>query len=153
MPVISRKTEDYLEAILNISLEKGYARTKDIAEELSIQPPSVVEMIQKLSQAGFVIYRKYEGVTLTEKGRRIAETVKDRHETLRSFLELVRIPETIATQDACKMEHELSPETIEQIRLFSAFLKESPKAITIITDFEGFLRARKKEQPFLKTPV
>jgi len=150
MPAISRKTEEYLEAILNISLVKGYARTKDIAEELCIRPPSVVEMIQKLSQKGYITYRKYEGVTLTEKGRKIAEIVKDRHETLRSFLELVRIPETVATQDACKMEHELSPETIEQIRLFSAFLKESPKAVSIIKDFEGFLQV-KKNASFRKT--
>lgn len=121
---------------------KGYARTKDIAEELNIQPPSVVEMIQKLSQTGFVTYRKYEGVTLTDNGRKIAEVVKDRHETLRSFLELFRVPEAIATKDACKMEHELSPETLAQIRLFSAFLKESPKAALILNDFEEFLGGR-----------
>jgi len=141
--MISRKTEDYLEAILNISSTKGYARTKDIAEELCVRPPSVVEMIQKLSQMGFLTYRKYEGVTLTDKGRKIAEVVKDRHETLRSFLELFQVPEEVATKDACKMEHELSPETLAQIRRFSAFLKESPKAAATLKDFERFLMKTK----------
>jgi len=139
MGTVSRKTEEYLEAILNISLKKGYARTNDIAEELCIRPPSVVEMIQKLDLMGFVIYRKYEGVTLTDKGKKIAETVKDRHETLLSFLELFRVPADIATKDACKMEHELSPETITQIRRFEEFLKEHPKAAVIIEDFDRFL--------------
>ena len=48
----------------------------------------------------------------------------------------------MTAQDACKMEHELSPETIAQIRLFSAYLKSSPKAGTIVHDFEGFLKRK-----------
>lgn len=142
MPALSRKAEDYLEAILNASLGKGYARTKDIARELCIQPPSVVEMIQKLDRMGLITYRKYEGVTLTPEGRRIAEIIRDRHETLQSFLELFRIPEAIATKDACMMEHELSPETLEQIRLFFVFLTENPGAANAMRNFSAFTNVR-----------
>ena len=143
MHSLSRKAEDYLEAILNASLEKGYARTKDIARELCIQPPTVVEMVRKLDRMGLIKYRKYEGVTLTPEGRRIAEIVKDRHETLQSFLEIFKVPEAIATQDACMMEHELSPDSIEQIRMFLAFLKENPQAASVMKNFEAFANVKK----------
>lgn len=143
MHALSRKAEDYLEAILNASFEKGYARTKDIAQELCIQPPTVVEMVQKLDRMGMITYRKYDGVTLTPEGRRIAEIVKDRHETLQSFLQIFKVPEAIASKDACMMEHELNPDTIEQIRMFIAFLGENPQAAQVMKNFEAFVQVRK----------
>jgi len=142
MQALSRKAEDYLEAILNASSEKGYARTKDIAQELCIQPPTVVEMVQKLDRTGMITYRKYDGVTLTPEGRRIAEIIKDRHETIQMFLELFKVPEAIASKDACMMEHELTPDTIGQIRLFFTFLKENPGAANAMKNFEAFTRVR-----------
>jgi DtxR family Mn-dependent transcriptional regulator len=143
MYALSRKAEDYLEAILNASSEKGYARTKDIAKELDIRPPTVVEMVQKLDKIGMIVYRKYDGVTLTEQGRKIAEVIRDRHVTLRSFLELVAVPHAIAEKDACMMEHELSPETIEQIRSFISFVRENPQAATAMKDFPAFTSVKK----------
>jgi len=99
--MLSRKAEDYLEAILNITERKGHTRTKDIALALNIKPPSVVEMLKRLDDMGLVEYRKYEGVRLTPKGRAIASVVKDRHETIRAFLEIIKVPEKIADKDAC----------------------------------------------------
>jgi DtxR family Mn-dependent transcriptional regulator len=142
MQSISRKAEDYLEAILNASLEKGYARTKDIARELCLQPPTVVEMVQKLDRMGLIVYRKYDGVTLTPEGRKIAVVIKDRHETIQMFLELFKVPEAIASKDACMMEHELTPDTIGQIRMFFSFLKENPEAAHAMKNFEAFSRVK-----------
>ena len=142
MQALSRKAEDYLEAILNASSEKGYARTRDIARELGLQPPTVVEMVQKLDKIGMIVYRKYDGVTLTPQGRKIAEVIRDRHVTLRTFLELVRVPHAIAEKDACMMEHELSPETIEQIRSFLAFVVENPQAVTAMKSFPAFVSVK-----------
>ncbi len=113
---LSRKAEDYLEAILNVTLEKGYARTKDVARELDVSPSSVVEMFQKLDGMGLIEYRRYEGVVLQPRGREIAEVIKFRHDTLKDFLLLIKVPEKVAEQDACFMEHELHPETVRQIR-------------------------------------
>jgi DtxR family Mn-dependent transcriptional regulator len=146
MQSLSRKAEDYLEAILNVTLEKGYARIKDIAAELSVQPPTVVEMARKLDRQGMITYRKYDGVTLTPAGRRIAEIIRDRHETLQSFLMMIRIPEQIASKDACIMEHELSPETIEQIRAFVRFIREYHSNGQILRQFDTF-RAVKSVVP------
>jgi len=146
MQALSRKAEDYLEAILNVTLEKGYARIKDIAAGLSVQPPTVVEMVRKLDRQGMITYRKYDGVTLTPAGRRIAEIIRDRHETLQSFLMMIRIPEQIASKDACIMEHELSPETIEQIRAFVRFIREYHSNGQILRQFDTF-RAVKSVVP------
>jgi DtxR family Mn-dependent transcriptional regulator len=147
MHALSRKAEDYLEAILNASSGKGYARTRDIAQELCIQPPTVVEMVQKLDRLGMITYRKYDGVTLTPEGRKIAEVIRDRHVTLRTFLEIVQVPHAIAEKDACMMEHELHPETIDQLRLFLSFIREDPKASAVIADFDTFDRVKRAKNP------
>jgi len=141
---LSRKAEDYLEAILNVSLEKGYAKTRDIAAELSVRPPTVVEMVRKLDAMGLVTHRRYEGVVLTSEGRSIAGVIKYRHETLRAFLTLIRVPEEVASRDACIMEHELSPETIEQIRHFVEFIGTDPGSADLLRRFEGFCRSKRE---------
>ena len=140
---LSRKAEDYLEAILNVSLEKGYAKTRDIAKELGVSPPSVVEMFIKLDKLQMIEYRKYEGVVLKPKGREIASVIKYRHETLMSFLKLISVPEKIADEDACMMEHELHPKTIEQIHLFVDFLNERGSKNHTLQDFDEFCTVKK----------
>jgi len=142
---LSRKAEDYLEAIYNISLEKGYAKTKNVALELGISPPSVVEMFRKLDNMGFINYRRYEGVTLKPKGEEIAKIIKYRHETLKKFLILISVREEIADKDACIMEHELNSETIEQIKLFVDFLDSNFYKPDTLALFKSFSEAKKKK--------
>jgi len=122
---LTMKEEDYLEAILNVSLTKGYAKSRDVAELLNVCPSSVGEMFAKLDKKGLVVYRKYEGVTLTEPGKIIAEQVKFRHDVLVEFLEMIGVPCDIANKDACFMEHELSTVTIQKIREFVAAKKRN----------------------------
>ncbi len=143
---ISRKAEDYLEAILNVTLEKGYARTKDVAEELGISPPSVVEMFRKLDAMGLINYRRYEGVTLKPEGKEIAEVIRYRHDTLRTFLTLINVPEKIADHDACIMEHELDTKTIEQLRMFVDFLNTHFYKPDTLQLFESFCKVRRTEE-------
>lgn len=145
MKQLSRKAEDYLEAIYNISLEKGYAKTKNVALELGISPPSVVEMFRKLDNMGFINYRRYEGVTLKPKGEEIAKIIKYRHETLKNFLTLISVREDIADKDACIMEHELNSETIEQIKLFVDFLDSNFYKPNTLALFKSFCEAKKKK--------
>ncbi len=140
---LSRKIEDYLEAILCVAREKGYARTSDVAKELSVSPSSVVEMFQKLGHMGLVTYRRYEGVTLTPEGRSIAEVIAFRHETLKGFLSLIGVSERVSEEDACFMEHELHNETIEQVRGLVEYLERSP---SFKAEFEAFLKTREFKQ-------
>ena len=131
---LSRTAEDYLEAILNVTLKKGYARTGDVAKELSLAPSSVVELFKKLDSMGLVEYRKYEGVVFKPEGREIAELIKYRHDTLREFLVMASVPDTIAAVDACYMEHELHPETIRCIRTFIEVFQEDPSLAALVRD-------------------
>jgi len=88
---ISGRAEDYLRGIYEIVERKGFARVRDIARELNVKPSSVVEMLKKLQEMNLVIYKKYGGVRLTDKGEELAEVVKRRHETFRKFLELILV--------------------------------------------------------------
>lgn len=125
--MVSKKIEDYLEAIYVIVKRKGYARTTDIASCLEIKPSSVTEMLGKLDSKGFIEYRKYEGAILTETGYRIGEAVKGRHDALYKLLKFLQIPDEIANKDACTMEHGLDPVTVVQIKKFVNFINNSPK--------------------------
>lgn len=142
---LTQKAEDYLEAILNIVLEKGYAKTRDVAAELGVSPSSVVEMFQKLDSIGLVEYRRYEGVVLTPRGRQIAEVIKFRHDTLKRFFLLIDVPEETADKDACTMEHELSEKSIGQIRFFIEFLDSAPSRQELVKDFLAYCRSRPKQ--------
>ena len=130
--MLTRKVEDYLEAILNIAEDKGYAKITHIATALDVKPSSVTEMMRKLDEMGFVIYIKYEGVSLTQKGEEIAKSVKDRHDTLVELLKMLQVPYPIADKDACTMEHNLDTTTIIQLKKFVSFMKNCqncPKGI------------------------
>ncbi len=123
---LSRRTEDYLEAIYNLSKDRGYTRVKEISKYLGVKPASVSEMLSKLAERGFVVYEKRLFVTLTEEGKRVAECVRERREILVKFLITLGVPEKIAEEDACIMEHVLHRETITQLKKFVKFVEESP---------------------------
>jgi DtxR family Mn-dependent transcriptional regulator len=124
--MLSRKAEDYLEAIYNIAQRKGYAQIKDISSELHVSPPSVTEMMGKLAKKDLVTYEKYSGVNLTERGAGIAKTIKNRHDTFTTFLKIIMVPNEIAEKDACTLEHHLNSKTIEQFSKFVKFVKNAP---------------------------
>ena len=115
---LTMKEEDYLESILNISEMKGYAKSRDVSEDLSVSPSSASEMFVKLAKKGLIVHRKYEGVTLTETGRSVAVQVRFRHDVLVEFLKYIGVSDEIADKDACFMEHELHTETIQLIKEF-----------------------------------
>ncbi|MDV0441204.1 HTH-type transcriptional regulator MntR [Methanocorpusculaceae archaeon Ag1] len=137
---LTMKEEDYLEAILNVSAEKGYAKTRDVADELDLSPPSVVEMFAKLDHKKLVVYRKYEGVTLTDSGRAIAEQIKYRHDVLVEFLRLIAVPGEIAEKDACFMEHELNAVTIRKIKQFVEYVGSTKSAHAELKRFTEFCK-------------
>jgi DtxR family Mn-dependent transcriptional regulator len=141
--ILSRKTEDYLEAIYNIIEKKGYAKVKYIASELKVSSPSVTEMMRKLSNRRFIVYEKYSGITLTEKGRKIAEGVKKRHVIFEGFLEIILVPKNVASEDACTMEHHLDPKTIEQFSKFVEFVNNAPVSPKWLTHFKEYCETGK----------
>ena len=122
---VSRKVEDYLRTIYEIVEAKGYARVRDISRVLGVKPSTVVEMMRKLREQGFVIYEKYGGVTLTSRGKDMAEAVKRRHDTFKRFLEIILVPKDVAAKDAHILEHQLDPKTILQFTRFVEFITQA----------------------------
>ena len=129
--MISEQTasmEDYLEAIAELSEEETSVRVTQISKRLGVRKPSVTAALQRLSEDGLVKHRRYGLVELTREGRRIAEEVMRRHEVLFRFLsEVLDIDREIAQEDACRMEHSLSPASLERLAKFVEFVLTCPK--------------------------
>ena len=125
---LSASLEDYLEAIYHIILDKQAARAKDIARRLDLKGPSVTGALQTLSQKGLINYAPYDLITLTPKGMEIARDIVHRHQTLRDFLtNILRIEETEAELNACKMEHNVSPAVLNRLIQLTKFFKLCPR--------------------------
>ena len=116
--------EDYLEIILQLIDEKGYARVADIAEGLGIAQPSVSNMVRRLDEKGLINYEKYRGMTLTDEGERVARRIAKRHSLLEEFLDLLGIDPDVAYQDLEGMEHHISSQTLRGIEQLIRELKE-----------------------------
>ena len=118
--------DDYLEQILHLIEEKGYARAVDISSNLGISQASVTNMVQKLDLEGLVKHEKYRGTVLTEEGKRIAHAIVERHETLTRFLRLFGLDEETIYRDVEGMEHHVSRATLEVIRAMADALESNP---------------------------
>ena len=114
---MTQSLEDYLESIFLIGSGGCKVQVRDIALRLRVKMPSVVKAIREFTRLGLAEHRPYADVALTDKGRRVARLVLRRHELLRSFLMGLGVSDETADRDACLMEHILSAETIDRIRI------------------------------------
>ena len=125
---LSASLEDYIEAIYHIIQEKLVARSKEIAARLKVSRASVTEALRALSKKELIHYAPYEAITLTDKGKEVAEDVIFRHEALkRFFIEVLAINQTVAEEGACKIEHTAPPEIIERMINFTEFMQICPR--------------------------
>lgn len=118
MESITQSLEDYLETIYLLIKDSGTACVRDVAKSLGVKMPSVVKAIHELKSLELVIQEPYSSIELTKKGERLAKSVLSRHELLKTFLESFGISSKTADQDACRMEHILSAETLDKIRIY-----------------------------------
>ena len=116
---LSSNMEDYLEAIAVLKKDEGIARVKGISRLMNVKKPSVTDALDTLSKSGLIKHERYGYVDLTEEGERLAHGIKSRHDTLIKFLtQILDIDPKIASVDACKMEHTISPKTFESLTKF-----------------------------------
>ena len=113
---IQKAAEDYLEAMLMLKEQKGYIRSIDIAQLLGVTKPSVTYSTKRLRENGYITMDRDGMITLTETGMEIANRIYTRHKVLTDLFTRLGVPESIAREDACRVEHDLSPETFEAIR-------------------------------------
>jgi DtxR family transcriptional regulator, manganese transport regulator len=130
------RTEDYLEVVYELIRTKGYARASDIAERLDVKSPSVTNMLQKLDGKGLIVYERYRGLTLTEKGEQIARFSQQKHRTITKFLQILGVTEKIAKSDAEGIEHHVHRNTIRQIQRFVDFVNNHPSWFKAFEDSE-----------------
>lgn len=117
--------ERYLEAIYEIETANGEARVKDIASSLDVSYPSVSEMVDRLVDSGLVEHDKYQHISLTPKGRRIAKGLDRKHDVIkRFFMSVLDVDEAIADKDACEIEHVISDETLDRLVRYLESLEE-----------------------------
>lgn len=114
----NESSENYLETILMLSEELPVVRSVDIANELGFKKSSVSIAMKNLREKGHIIVSDAGFITLTESGRHIAEMIYERHKLLSECLVKLGVPEEIASEDACRVEHIISPETFDAIKKF-----------------------------------
>jgi DtxR family Mn-dependent transcriptional regulator len=104
--------EEYIETIFDLESRDGSAKTTAIAKCLKVAPASVTEVLKSLSDKGFVQYEPYRGATLTEEGKKIADTIKRKHRLLEVFLtDVLNLNQEKVHDEACRMEHTISEDT------------------------------------------
>jgi DtxR family Mn-dependent transcriptional regulator len=119
--------EDYLEAIANIGEGRKAVRVKQISEMLGVKMPSVTSALKKLSEQELVEHERYGHIKLTPEGDKVARDVIYRHEALtRFFAQALGINQEIAEEDACKIEHVISPLSMERLSKFVEFIEACP---------------------------
>ncbi|HNY22674.1 MAG TPA: metal-dependent transcriptional regulator [Treponemataceae bacterium] len=113
---ISASKQDYLETILDVTASGGQVRSIEIARALNVSRASVNKSLGALKESGLIEHEHYGDVKLTEKGLRVARTVRARHNTLKLFLMgVLGVEAETAEKDACRMEHAISRETATKL--------------------------------------
>ena len=116
--------ENYLETILILSRNGNPVRSIDIVNELDYTKPSVSVAMKNLRADGHITMDSGGYITLTESGRKIAETMYERHILISDWLILMGVDRETAVNDACRMEHAMSEQSFEAIKRFIGFLAQ-----------------------------
>ena len=115
---IQESAENYLETIYVLKKRKSSVRSIDIANELGFSKPSVSVAMKNLRENGYIETDKDGYITLLPMGESVAKRVFERHTILTKCLLKLGVSETTADEDACKIEHIISNETIEALKRF-----------------------------------
>jgi len=120
---IHESGENYLEQILILSSQKSKVRAVDLCAALGFSRPTVSVMLRELRASGFVTATDEGGLALTEKGLAVAQRMYERHCLLAQALMAIGVSHDTALEDACKIEHDLSEETVSCLKAFLAKMK------------------------------
>ena len=114
---IYESAENYLEAILSLHERHGLVRSIDIANELHFSKPSVSVAMKKLRESGYIEMDKDGFISLLPSGEEIARRIYERHKLLTQFFIRLGVDPEVAAADACKVEHDLSEETFQKMKV------------------------------------
>jgi len=134
--------EDYLKAIWITNLDKKVVRVKDIVEKIGVKASSVVEAMNNLKEKDLVNQEKYGYIELTSEGAKLAKNIYDKHKSLYKFIRSVLgVNINTAEEDACRIEHYVSKETLNRIIKFIEFIDNCPEGKPIcLSNFQKFVK-------------
>lgn len=112
----NESVENYLETILVLSKKLPVVRSVDIANELGFKKSSISIAMKNLREKEYITVTDAGFIYLTNSGRELAESIYERHEVLSSWFIKLGVPEDIALEDACRIEHFLSKESFAAIK-------------------------------------
>jgi DtxR family manganese transport transcriptional regulator len=113
--------EDYVEMIADLIDEKGEARIVDLAAAFGVSHATVNKIVNRLNKEGYITNLPYRSIFLTEMGRALAQSCKQRHETVVNFLKAIGVSARTAELDAEGVEHHISDETL---KAFASYIKK-----------------------------
>ena len=122
--IIRESAEDYLESILVLKKENGAVRSIDIVNRLGYSKPSISVAMKRLRENGYIRMDSNGYITLTDSGLEIAERTYERHIVISTLLMELGVERETALEDACRIEHVISPETFEKLK--DAYKKRAP---------------------------
>jgi DtxR family transcriptional regulator, Mn-dependent transcriptional regulator len=126
---LSETLEDYLKIILDLAARHDSVRVCDIARAKAVSMPTVVIALHRLAAKGLVRYEARGPARLTAAGTTRARQLAGRHAFLERFLsEILGVPGEAAVDDACGMEHHLTPQTLERLVAFVECIESCPQA-------------------------
>jgi DtxR family Mn-dependent transcriptional regulator len=123
----SASMEDYLEAIARLAEKRKAVRVKQLSDRLGVKMPSVTSALKRLSEQELVEHERYGHIKLTPEGDKVARDVIRRHKALtRFFAQALGIDKETAEEDACRIEHIISPLGMERMARFVEFIEACP---------------------------
>ncbi len=121
-------TQEYIEVIRDLENEYKVARVKDIADRRGVSRSSVSIILNQLLKKDLIAHEQYGHISLSRKGRRLANDLERRHQAIKQFLiKVLGVSEENAEKDACKFEHDISQESFAAFSGFLAFVENCPK--------------------------
>ena len=108
--------EDYLEAVFMLQKQNGYVRCVDVAKQLRVKKPSVSRAVKELSKKKYLTKEADGTLFLTELGLKFAEQIYEKHQFFTRQLIEAGVPQDIAAQDACRLEHVISETSFQKLK-------------------------------------
>ncbi|QVK18659.1 metal-dependent transcriptional regulator [Mycoplasmatota bacterium] len=131
---LTANEEDYLEMIYRLCQSTKYTRVNDLSNALHVKPPSVSNMLKKLSNKKLIKHVEYGTIELTIQGEEFGKALLDRHNCVEHFLKILDIKGNLI-EEAEKIEHTLSQDTLQAIRKLVVFFEENDEVLKQFNDF------------------
>lgn len=152
---VTHSMAHYLQAIAGLKRERGFAKVSEIAGRLGVSRAGVTSMLRSLKSRGLVEHERYGLVELTEEGVRFARMTETNREVLTQFFtDILGLPGAMAREDACMIEHLVSPESMVQFLRLTAFIQsDHPAAEQFRAAFKAYQETCETDSAHAECPV